>query len=65
MKKMIAAARDKQSKEIITIESEYESKAAFKKDLNNNGYEVIGRISVDGEKETTRSRLYDRGIRTR
>jgi len=65
MKKMIAVARDKQSKEIITIESEYESKAAFKKDLNNNGYEVIGRISVDGEKETTRSRLYDRGIRAR
>jgi ABC-type proline/glycine betaine transport system substrate-binding protein len=65
MKKMIAAVRDKQSGEILNIESEYESKAAFKNDLNKNGYSVIGRISVEGEKENMRSRLYDRGFRAR
>lgn len=44
------------------IESEYESKQAFKKDLNSNGYTVIGRISVAND-TSKRTELYNKGCK--
>ncbi len=59
---MEAAVRDNQTKETMVIKSEYASKKAFREDLNANGYTVIGRVTVDGEKNE-RTRLYDMGCR--
>ncbi|MDF2606584.1 MAG: hypothetical protein K0S34_774 [Bacillales bacterium] len=38
--KFKALAKDKETKELITIESEYSNKSDFIKDLRNNGYMV-------------------------
>ena len=59
---MEAAIRDNQTKEILTIKSEYASKKAFREELNRNGYTVIGRITVEGE-ENEKTRLYDLGCK--
>jgi len=58
---MTAVVRDIDGS-ITVIKSEYDSKKAFKKDLNNNGYVVIGRVSYDGE-NTRASRLYELGAK--
>lgn len=63
--KMTAAVMDKETGEKTVITSEYESKEKFKFDLNRNGYQVIGRISVEGAKKTHRDELYDRGFKMR
>ena len=57
--RMKAAVRNENG-ETMVIESEYETKQAFKNDLHANGYTVIGRIEVEGEK---RNATYDRGCR--
>lgn len=62
MLKMTAAVRDKDTGETTVITSEYATKAAFKRDLNANGYVVIGRITVDGD-ASAKTRRYERGSR--
>jgi hypothetical protein len=64
MKKMIATVRERESKEILNITSEYNTLKEFRTDLNRNGYEVIGRIEVEGE-NNKRKELYDRGCKAR
>lgn len=62
MKTMTAAVKDNQTGETMVIKSEYATKAAFKNDLNANGYTVVGRILVEGE-ETRVTKLYERGVK--
>lgn len=40
MKKYIASVRDKETKKLMIIESEYDRKSDFYVDLRNNGYSV-------------------------
>lgn len=56
-----AAVKDQDGNTTV-ITSEYESKQAFKKDLNANGYTVIGRITFEGEQTKSRN-LYEKGKR--
>lgn len=37
----IATVRDRQTGEVMILEHEYKSKKAYKKDLWNNGYDII------------------------
>lgn len=62
MKKLTAVVKDKNNGEIIVIESEYVNKAQFRKDLNRNGYQVIGRIQ-DKKENNKKSELYNKGIK--
>jgi hypothetical protein len=62
MKKMTAAVRCKGTNETTVITSEYATKAAFRKDLNANGYEVVGRVVVEGE-NNAKQRRYEKGCR--
>jgi hypothetical protein len=62
MKTMTAAVRDNNTGETMVIKSEYATKEAFKKDLNSNGYTVVGRIEVDGE-TSAKTKRYERGCR--
>lgn len=40
MKKYIACVRNKETKELMTIEREYNRKADFESDLRGNGYSI-------------------------
>ncbi len=42
MKKYSAVVRNKNTKEVYIIESEYNSKKEFKEDLKMNGLELVG-----------------------
>ncbi len=62
MVKMTAAVRCKSTGECLTITSDYARKRDFRTDLNRNGYAVIGRISIEGDKSRKQQR-YDRGCK--
>lgn len=56
---LTAVVRDKQDKEVLTITRDsYASKKAFKNELHQNGYTVIGRIYAEGDENTRLGKLY-------
>ena len=60
MKIFQAAVKDNKTGEVTTIESEYRNKKEFRRDLNKNGYSVIGRVE-DKSEYNIRKSAYDRG----
>ncbi len=59
MKKYIASVRDKETRELKIIESEYDRKSDFYNDLRNNGYSVRF-ITTEDKFDENREKWHER-----
>ena len=62
---LTATVRDGNGDAMVITRDTYESKKAFREDLNRNGFSVVGRVFAEGDDELTeRGRLYwNKGVR--
>jgi len=59
---LTASVIDKETGKKSLITSEYSSISGFRKDLNRNGYRVIGRVSYENDLRK-KTYYYNRGIK--